>query len=261
MSKALIVFLKHTSNETIEIFPNGEVLFAGSLNPFSQMYNDDGIEWDEFKLIKYSNEQAYNDDITKFNTLKNEFVSYRILLLKLDSKFRLALNKMMTMVKNLIYPYDTSINLKKQESPRKRRMRIAGNAINYKNQQNLTVRNYGMKPVYFINLMKYREIALYPDGYEGKQISGKKAGRIYGRVANKVNKKYKNYVKFTGIPKNTIADNTATQIEWDSFALVRYANVKSILKFAQNKMFQKALDHKDAAIDQTYVYASFNKNE
>ena len=140
-------------------------------------------------------------------------------------------------------------------------MRIEGNAINYKNQQNLTVRNYGMKPVYFINLMKYREIALYPDGYEGKQISGKKAGRIYGRVANKVNKKYKNYVKFTGIPKNTIADNTATQIEWDSFAFVRYANVKSILKFAQNKMFQKALDHKDAAIDKTYVYASFNKNE
>lgn len=114
-----------------------------------------------------------------------------------------------------------------------------------------------MKPVYFVNLMKYREIAQYPEGYEGKQISGKKAGRIYSRVANKVNRKFKSYVKFIGSPQNTIADNTATQIEWDSFALVRYANIKSILKFAQDKMFQKALDHKDAAIDQTYVYASF----
>jgi len=176
MSKALIVFLKHTSNKTIEIFTNGEPLFTGTLNPYSQMYNDDGVEWDEFKLIKYSNEQSYSDDITKFNNLENEFVSYRIISIKFYSKFRIILNRLMEGIKNLIYPYDTSINLKKMESPKKRKLRIAGNAINYKNQQNLTVRNYGMKPVFFVNLMKYREIAQYPEGYEGKQISGKKQG-------------------------------------------------------------------------------------
>ncbi len=165
----------------------------------------------------------------------------------------------MESIKNIILPYDVSINLKKQESPRKWKKRIEGNRINYRNQQNLTVRNYGMKPVYFINLMKYRKIAQYPEGYEGKQISGKKAGRIYGRVANKVNRKLNNYVIFIGSPQNTVADNTATQIEWDSFVFVRYINIKSILKFAQDEMFQKAIDHKDAAIDQTYVYASFEK--
>lgn len=260
MSRALIVFLKHVSNGTNEIFNNGKTLFNGSLNPFSQMYNDDGIEWDEFRLIKYSNKQSYSDDITEFNNRKNEFVSYRVILIKLYSKFRFISSKIAEWFKNLIYPYDTSINLKKMESPRKRKLRTAGNALNYKNQQNLTVRNYGMKPVYFVNLMKYREIAQYPDGYEGKQISGKKAGRIYGRVANKVNRKFKNYVKFIGRPKNTIADNTGTVIKWDSFAFVRYANIKTILKFAQDEMFQKAIDHKDAAIDQTYVYASFEMN-
>ena len=225
------------------------------------MYNDEGVEWDEFKLIKYSNERKYNDDISKFDNLKDKLASYRIILLKLDSKFRFALGRIMERIKNLIYPYDTSIKLAKMESPKKRKIRTAGNAINYKNQQNLTVRNYGMKPVYFVNLMKYREIAQYPDGYEGKQISGKKAGRIYGRVANKVNRKLKNYMKFTGIHQNTIADNTGTEIEWDSFALVRYANIKTILKFSQDKMFQKAIHHKDAAIDKTYVYASFDKNK
>lgn len=260
MSKALLVFLKHTSDGNKKVFKNGNLLFRGSLNPFSQMYNNDGIEWDEFRLIKYSNEQSYSNDITEFNNRKNEFVSYRIILIKLYSKFRFIYGKIIERIKNLIYPYDTSINLKKMESPRKRKLRTAGNFLNYKNQQNLTVRNYGMKPVYFVNLMKYREIAQYPDGYEGKQISGKKAGRIYGRVANKVNRKFKNYVKFIGRPKNTIADNTGTVIKWESFALVIYANIKSILKFAQNEYFQKAIDHKDAAIDQTYVYASFDKN-
>jgi hypothetical protein len=260
MSKSIVVFLKYSPNESKEIFTKGKVLYAGSLNSYSQMYNDDGVEWDEFRLIKYTREQSYSDDIIEFNNLKNEFVSYRIILIKLYSKFRFILVKIIERIKNLIYPYDTSINLAKMESPKKRKIRTAGNFLNYKNQQNLTVRNYGMKPVYFVNLMKYREIAQYPDGYEGKQISGKKAGRIYGRVANKVNRKFKNYVKFIGRPKNTIAENTGTAIKWESFALVRYANIKSILRFAQDKMFQKAIDHKDAAIDQTYVYASFEMN-
>jgi len=261
MRKALIIFLKYDKNGTKHIFPNGNTLYAGSLNPFSQMYNDDGIEWNEFKLIKYRNLRSYSRDISEFYNIENELVKYRIISIKLYSKFRFVLNTIMERIKNLVFPYDTSINLKRIESPKKRKIRTAGNAINYKNQQNLTVRNYGMKPVYFVNLMKYREIAQYPDGYEGKQISGKKAGRIYNRVANKVNRKFKNYVKFIGVPQNTIADNTGTEINWDSFALVKYANIKSILKFAQDKAFQKALDHKDAAIDQTYVYASFNKNE
>jgi len=259
MSRALLVFLKHTSNG-IKNFPiNGEPLFTGTLNPYSQMYNDDGVEWDEFQLIKYSNKRYYKKDISEFDYIKSDFAKYRIISLKLYSKIRFILNKIVERIKNLIFPYDVSINLKKQESPRKRKKRIEGNRINYKNQQNLTVRNYGMKPVYFINLMKYRKIAQYPESYEGKQISGKKAGRIYGRVANKVNRKLKNYVISIGSPQNTIADNTETQIEWDSFVFVRYANIKSILKFAQDEMFQKAIDHKDAAIDQTYVYASFEK--
>ena len=50
MSRALLVFLKHTSQGTKEIFTNGELLFIGTLNPYSQMYNDDGVEWDEFQL-------------------------------------------------------------------------------------------------------------------------------------------------------------------------------------------------------------------
>jgi len=259
MSRALLVFLKHTSNKTKEIFTNGEPLFIGTLNPYSQMYNDDGVEWDGFQLIKYSNKRNYQNDISEFDNIKSDFENYRIISIKLYSKVRLILNKIMESIKNIILPYDVSINLKKQESPRKRKKRIEGNRINYRNQQNLTVRNYGMKPVYFINLMKYRKIAQYPEGYEGKQRSGKKAGRIYGRVANKVNKKLKNYVIFIGSPQNTVTDNTSTQIEWDSFVFVRYINIKSILKFAQDEMFQKAIDHKDAAIDQTYVYASFEK--
>jgi hypothetical protein len=259
MSRALLVFLKHTLNGTKELFTNGKPLFIGSLNPYSQMYNDDGVEWDEFQLIKYSNKRNYKKDVSEFDDIKNNFMKYRIISLKLYSKVRLFLNKIVERIKNLIYPSDVSINLKKQESPRKRKKRIEGNRINYRNQQNLTVRNYGMIPIYFVNLMKYREIAQYPEGYEGKQISGKKAGRIYGRVANKVNRKLKNYVKFIGTPQITIADNTGTEIDWDSFVFVRYINIKSILKFAQDEMFQKAIDHKDAAIDQTYVYASFEK--
>ncbi|MHA1256556.1 MAG: hypothetical protein ACTSPS_13250, partial [Promethearchaeota archaeon] len=79
MSRALLVFLKHTSNRTKEIFTNGEPLFIGTLNPYSQMYNDDGVEWDEVQLIKYSNKRNYQNDISEFDNIKSDFVNYRII--------------------------------------------------------------------------------------------------------------------------------------------------------------------------------------
>ena len=121
MSRALLVFLKYTTNKTKQIFTNGKPLFIGSLNPYSQMYNDDGIEWDEFQLVKYSNKRNYKKDVSEFNNIKSNFIKYRIISLKLYSKVRLILNEITERIKNLIYPYDVSINLKKQESPRKRK--------------------------------------------------------------------------------------------------------------------------------------------
>jgi len=115
--------------------------------------------------------------------------------------------------------------------------------------------------MYFINLIKTREVSIYPPGYKGKQISGKKALNIYARIAYKTNIKYKNeFLSLSGDVVYTIADNTGTATDWDTFGVVKYKSFDSLLAFGSDPTFEKSFVHKDAGIDHTYVYAAFTND-
>ncbi len=252
MSRALIVFLKYKNRK--EIFTNGTILYHSE--DVLQAINDDEVEWDELKLIKYSSERAYNDDVAEFDKVKNELVNYRVILVNLYSRFKQKIEFMKYTTKNLIFSDDTSINLAKRERPSQKRKRTAGSAPNIKNRQKFGVL-FKDGPIFLVNLIKYHNIAHYPEGYEGKQVSGEEAFLKYVRIAYKYNKKHKNYFKFTGEAVSTIADNTGKETKWHNCGIVKYASRESMQKFISEKAFQQSIEHKDASLEATYVYACF----
>jgi len=252
MVKTLLVFVKYKNKK--EIFTNGTILYHSK--EVLQIVNDDGIEWDEVKLIEYSENGLYNEDMNEFNKLKNEIEKYKVIPVKFYSKIRGKLNKFWHYtLKNLIFSDDTSITLTKKESPSKKRKRIAGSAPNVKNFLKLGTVFKG-RAIYLVNLVKVHDIAHYPEGYEGKQVSGKKAIFKYARIAYKYNKKHNNIFKFSGLANSTIADNTGTETNWHSIAIVKYASRESLQKFVSEDAFKAGYEHKDAALEATYVYAS-----
>ena len=250
MPKILIVFLKYKDKK--EIFTKGTILYLAE--EVLQIINDDGIEWDEIKLITYSDNQSYKDDINDFDKVKNELVNYRVILTKYIPKLRLKYEIMKMKLKNLILSDDTSFNLAKKESPSKKRRRTAGSAPNVKNAVKMSTKFQG-HAIYLVNLIKLHDIAQYPEGYEGKKISGKKAWAIYSRIAVKYNKKHGNYVQFGGVAKSTIADNTGKETNWNLVGIMRYDSRESMQKFTSEKAFKQGFEHKDASVEATYVYA------
>jgi hypothetical protein len=250
MPKILMVFLKYKNPK--DIFTKGTILYDGK--EVLQVINDDGLEWGEIKLITYSDNQSYNDDINDFNKVKNELVNYRVILAKYNSKLKLKFEKMKLKIKTRILSDDTSFNLAKKERPSQRRLRTAGSAPNMNNGLKMRTQYKG-RPIYLVNLIKYHDIAQYPEGYEGKKVSGKKAFAKYGRIAVKYNKKHKNYVKFSGVAKSTIADNTGKETKWNMVAIVKYDSRESMQKFTSETAFKQGIEHKDASLEATYVYA------
>ena len=260
VSEIVFALIKYKNAEKIDIFINGEDLFFS--NEIHQAIEDDGIAWDELRLIDYSKKSLYDRDLQDFNIKKNKLDKYRILSIKRYSYLKKKYNTMKIKINNLISD-DTSIprDRSKKETPKQKRLRVEGNRPNLGNFKIIQEKSkLQSRPMYFVNLIKTREIAMYPIGYEGKQISGRKALDIYSRIAYKYNNKHKNRFLIISDVKNTIADNTGTETDWETFAIVKYQSLDSLIAFNSEPMFIKSFVHKDAGIDTTYVYASFSNN-
>lgn len=261
MSKRVLALLKYKNTHRIDTFIRGEELFSSS--EVLQMIENDGIAWDDLKLIDYSEKGLYESDLRDFHDVKNNLEKYKVISLKRPSYLKNKYRRMKMIMKNKICSDDTSIPLDKtkKETPKQKRLRIEGNRPNMGNFRILLEKSkVQSRPIYFVNLIKTREFAMYPVGYEGKEISGRKALNIYSRIAYKYNTKHENEFIIISDAKNTIADNTGTKTDWETFAIVKYKSFASLRAFNTEPMFIKAFVHKDAGIDYTYVYATFSND-
>ena len=258
MSKRVLALIKYKNTGKIDTFIRGEELFSS--NEVFQMIEDDGIAWDDLRLIDYSKKSVYDSDLQDFHDDKNNIDKYKVILLKPYSSFKDKYRRMKTVIQNKILSDDTSIRLDKtiKETPKQKRLRVEGNRPNMGNIKIVLDKSREQsRPINMVNLMKNREVAMYPPGYKGKQISGNKASGIYGRIAYKLNTKHGNQFMFFSDVVNTIADNTGTATVWEFFAIVKYKSFASMRAFNTEPMFVKAFVHKDAGVDHTYVYAAF----
>jgi len=259
MNKRVLALVKYKPDVKRDVFPNGEKLFES--HELHQAIENDGITWDSLKLVEYSENNLYESDLKDFNNTKTSLEKYKVILLNRQSYLKARYRKMKSIFQNIFLPDDTSIPLDKsiKETPSQKRKRVEGNRGNFESFRILLEKSkVQSRPMYFVNLMKARDIAVYPPGYLGKQKSGKKALGTYGRIAFKYNRKADNEFYYNSFFKSTLADNTGTHTDWDSFVIVKYQSIESLRAFNTHPMFTKAHVHKDAGIDHTYVYAAFS---
>lgn len=260
MTKRVLALIKYKNSEKINHFNHGKVLFSS--NEVFQMIENDGIAWDDLKLVDYSEKSLYEGDLQDFDNVKDKLENYKVILLKPNSYFKDKYRRMKYVLKDKILSDDTSIPLDKtkKETPKQKRLRVEGNRPNLNNIKIVLEKSrVESRPINMVNLMKTREVAMYPPGYKGKQISGEKALGIYGRIAYKLNTNFGNEFMYLSDVVNTIADNTGTATDWGSFAIVKYKSSASMIAFNTEPRFVRSFVHKDAGIDHTYVYAAFEK--
>ncbi len=262
MNKIVLALVKYKPDEKRDVFPNGEILFESQ--EIHQVVENDGIAWDSLKIVKYSKISEYEDDLREFNNVKNDLEKYKVILLKRRSYLEAKYRKMKYILQNILLSDDTSIPIDKtiKETPSQKRKREEGNRGNLESFKILLEKfKIQSRPMYFVNLIKVRDIAVYPPGYTGKQKSGKKASNTYGRIAYKYNRKNENEFYYYLIIKSTIADNTGTHTDWDTFCIVKYKSMETLRDFNTHPIFVKSYVHKYAGIGHTYVYAAFSNRE
>ncbi len=259
MNKRVLALVKYKPDEKRDVFPNGEISFESQ--EIHQAVENDGIAWDILKIVKYSKISEYKDDLREFNNVKNDLEKYKVILLKRYSYLKVKYERMRFKFKNLILSADTSIHLDKtiKETPAQKRKRVEGNRGNMESFKILLEKfKIQSRPMYFVNLIKVRDIAIYPPGYKGKQLSGKKALDIYNRIAYKYLTKHGNKWVYFSDAINTLADNTETKTDWERVVIVKYHSMESLGAFTSHPMFTKSYVHKYAGIIHTYVYATFS---
>ena len=261
MRKTVFALVKYKPNEIIDVFLNGKIVYES--HEIHQIIENDGIAWDILKIVDYSKNNEYDDDFRDFNEAKDNLEKYKVILLNRYSYLRDKSERMRIKFKNLILSDNTAISLDKtiRETPKQKRKRIEGNRPNINSFNILREKSKVPRPIYFVNLVKYRGVAIYPPGYKGKQISGKKASYIYTRIAYKFNAKHGNLFVYLSDAIKTLADNTETKTTWEMIIIVKYKSFASIVDFNAEPMFQLAHIHKDAGIDHTYVYATISSNK
>ena len=105
-------------------------------------------------------------------------------------------------------------------------------------------------PFYMINLIQYREKAVYPDGRK-TDLSGQEANNLYNPI-DILREIGAEIVFMAQVEKMRLGDGT----KWDQVAIVRYPSRQAFLQMTQRPDFQARSIHKDAGVGKTIVMVS-----
>lgn len=101
------------------------------------------------------------------------------------------------------------------------------------------------RPIYMVNLLKFKEGAEYEDGRE-TEMTGKEAYGIYGaevvRHVAKVGGRMVIGGEVTGLRLGVVEDL------WDMIAIVMYPNRKAMLTMVMDPEYQKSAEHRSAGL-------------
>ena len=105
-------------------------------------------------------------------------------------------------------------------------------------------------PFYMINLIQFREKAVYPDGRE-TDLTGREANNLYSPI-DILEEIGAEVVFMAQVEKMRLGDGT----KWDQVAIVRYPSRRAFLQMTQRPDFQARSIHKDAGVGRTIVMVS-----
>lgn len=109
-------------------------------------------------------------------------------------------------------------------------------------------------PIVMINLLKYRERAEYPPGFDAEPCSGREAYGRYGAVAmEKLAVVGARIAWAGGVDGCVIAPSDES---WDDVALVEYPSREAMLEMISMPDYQAATVHRTAGLENTRLIAT-----
>jgi hypothetical protein len=101
------------------------------------------------------------------------------------------------------------------------------------------------KPIYMVNLLKFKDKAEYKDGRE-TSLSGRDAYMIYGRAVAELLPKFGGHAVFAA----DVTFLALGQVEelWDEVAIASYPNRKAMVEMSMSKEWREIAVHRDAGL-------------
>ncbi|HEY9161523.1 MAG TPA: hypothetical protein VIS94_10600 [Desulfomonilia bacterium] len=107
------------------------------------------------------------------------------------------------------------------------------------------------KPFYMVNLMKYREKALYHEGEFPDVKTGEDAAKLYNRAVIKELIKRGSYpVFYSRKMANLISDSDGTDF-FEHVGIVRYRSRRDLLNMVESPVYEECIKHKWASLEKT----------
>ena len=247
MSKTLIAFLKYSDKAwpgKKNLLHRGDTLWVGY--DAIKIEGESEPDWDEVKVIEFSEEAVCDEDIEKLKVQEDKIEDYKLLLV--DHYPLKMISTMNTSIKNSPkQTIDTTSTTSFEE--------MASKADNSNTRNLERLRSLDKtQPIVVLNFFKFRDIAVYPDGYSKRKISGQMAYSKYTRVPQKFFPIYGMEIMVGGnFISSIVGDNDS---DWDSYAFVKYPSLEILEMMTSSRIYQDVIIHREAALEKTDVFIS-----
>ena len=101
-------------------------------------------------------------------------------------------------------------------------------------------------PISMVNLLKYKEKAIYDDGRD-TNLSGEEAYGLYAAKVINLIEKYGGEFLFAGKVNRLMLGEVDEM--WDSIAIAKYPNRKAMFEMTMDPEYQKIHVHRDAGLE------------
>ena len=125
-------------------------------------------------------------------------------------------------------------------------MKVKNKVTPNEEQINGFLKNPEIGPISMVNLLKYKEKAIYDDGRD-TNLSGEEAYGLYAAKVINLVEKYGGEFLFAG-KVNRLMLGEVEEI-WDSIAIAKYPNRKAMFEMTMDPEYQKIHVHRDAGLE------------
>ena len=125
-------------------------------------------------------------------------------------------------------------------------MKVENKVTPNEEQINGFLKNPEIGPISMVNLLKYKEKAIYDDGRD-TNLSGEEAYGLYAAEVINLVKKYGGEFLFAGKVNRLMLGEVDEM--WDSIAIAKYPNRKAMFEMTMDPEYQKIHVHRDAGLE------------
>lgn len=111
------------------------------------------------------------------------------------------------------------------------------------------------QPFCFVNTLKFKELAEYPDGHDlvDKGLSGRQAYNLYGELAlDHVTRRGGSLISVNAVEMQVIGK----EADWDAIATMRYEKLDAFIDMIGDPDYQQGLVHRNAGLLNSQVFVT-----